>query len=263
MSAMGGEPRSVLLCLSQIMSKKLLLFGFTSAILTLAVSQICPRILYGNDQIAFALTRDGKIKAQIDGRPLNQTLRELATKFSVDLKGITVGSETISLSLSEVSLEELLKKMMRGYNYVLVRPDKSDRLMLMVLSRADRTKYVDPPAQAPSPAPAIPQPAPQSIPQKALQASPVPAQPQQTQRPTPSPVPSRNDSSQPLPPSGGSAGVARRSAPVPTASGLSPDMYPPVPPSDPLPADPKRPDDPPPPNDDKKPDPGRPPQIPF
>jgi hypothetical protein len=157
----------------------------TSAIVPFLSLLLYSAILYGGDQDVFFLKKDGKIDARIESRPLNQTLRELATKFSIELKGISVGSEMVNLNLSDVPLEQLLKKMMRGYNYVLVRPERSDKLMLMVLSRADRTKYVDAPARAASVSPSIPQPVPQPVPQPATQATPVtPPQPRQTQRPS-------------------------------------------------------------------------------
>lgn len=156
------------------MNRKILFI--TSAIVPFLLLLLYSAILYGGDQGVFLLKKDGKIDARIDSRPLNQTLRELATKFSIDLKGISVGSEMVNLNLSDVPLEQLLKKMMRGYNYVLVKANKSDRLMLMVLSRADRTIYVAPPPQPVSPPPAIRQPVPRPVPV----ASP---KPQQTPRP--------------------------------------------------------------------------------
>jgi hypothetical protein len=164
--------------LAKVMDRKLLFVA--SLVLALLMAHFSSVLVHANDQNIFVLNKDGKIDAKADNRPLNQTLRELATKLSIDLKGISVGSEAVSLSLSHVSLEELLKKMMRGYNYVLVKAGKSDKLMLMVLSKADRTQYVAPPPQPASPPPAIPQPLPQPVPQAVPVASP---QPQQTPRP--------------------------------------------------------------------------------
>lgn len=217
--------------------------SITSVIFPILSLLLYSAVLYGDDQSTFLLKKDGKIDVQIDNRPLNQILRELATKFSIDLKGISVGGETVNLSLSDASLEELLKKMMRGYNYVLVRPEKSDKLMLMVLSRADRTKYVDAPAQAASTPPPIPQPVPQATPVTS-------PRPQQTQRQS---TPSRRDSIQPPPASSGLTGSAGASGstsgttaspsgsttpsqsdspspPTPPSAGLNQDILPPMPP---------------------------------
>jgi hypothetical protein len=227
------------------MNRKLFLTMFVFFSILLVI--FCSPVLYGNDQSTFLLKRDGKIDAQINNQPLNQTLRELATKFSIDLKGISVGSEAVILNLSDVPLEELLKKMMRGYNYVLVRPEKSDRLMLMVLSRADRTKYVDTPAPTASVSPPIPQPVPQLVPQAIPDTTP---QPRQTQRL--SIAPQRKDDPQPPFPSsgiGGSAGpsgstygttaptsgstpsqAGSSSPPTPPSVGLDPNILPPGPP---------------------------------
>jgi hypothetical protein len=229
---MGGESRECSIYLSQLMNRR---SPFAAcAILTVLLVHLSSGVIRGNDQNLFVLKKDGKINAQIDNRPLNQTLRELTAKLSIDLKGISVGSEPVNLSLSEVSLEELLKKMMRGYNYVLVKPDKSDRLTLMVLSRADRTKYVDSPAPAASAPPPIPQPVTQAVPA-------TPPRPQQTRGP--SSVPARPGSGAlPGPQSGALAGPQSgfssgspqsdpMTPPMPSpVTGLSNDMYPPMPP---------------------------------
>jgi hypothetical protein len=247
---MGGESKKFSVCLSQLTNRR---SPFAAcAIFTVLLVHLFIGVTQGNDQDTFVLKKDGKINAQVDDRPLNQTLKELAAKISIDLKGISVGSETVSLSLSNASLEDVLKKMMRGYNYVLVKPGKSDRLTLMVLSRADRTKYVD----SPAPALTAPPPVPQPIPQPVQQAVPIgPSQAQQAQRP--SPGPQKSDSSQIPPISGGAKTAPQGSFPVPVMTGLSPEMFPPMPP-DPGPQIIL----PPPPPDVPQPDP-TPPKIPF
>jgi hypothetical protein len=227
---MGGESREFSGYLSQIMNRKSTFAAYT--ILTMLLLHLSSGVIQGNDQNIFVLKKDGKIDARIENRPLNQTLRDLATKLSIDLKGASVGSETVNLSLSEVSLEELLKKMMRGYNYVLVKPDKSDRLMLMVLSRADRTAYVPPSPQPVSAPPPVPQPVPQAVPV-------TPPRPQQAQ--SPSMTPTRPGSGvaglgsgaagpQSVFPSGSPQGNPM-TPPMPSpVADLPSDMYPPMPP---------------------------------
>ena len=185
--------------LAKVMDGKLLFVA--SLVLAPLMVHFSSVLVHANDQNIFVLNNDGKINAEVDNRPLNQTLRELATKLSIDLKGISVGSEAVSLSLSHVSLEELLKKMMRGYNYVLIKAGKSDKLMLMVLSKADRTQYVAPPPQPASSPPAIPQPVPQPVPQAAPVASP---QPQRAPRPPPG-----RDMLPPIPAGSAATGGAR------------------------------------------------------
>jgi hypothetical protein len=222
---MGGESRNFSVCLSQTMSKKL---PIMTAILALLLLHISSPVSRGDSQSTFMLRPDGKISAQIDNRPLNQALRDLATKLSLDLKGISVGGETVNLNLSDASLEELLKKMMRGYNYVLVRPNKSERLMLMVLSRADRTRYVEPPVQASSPPPALPQPVPQPASQAASGVAP---QPQQIQRSSSASPPRSATGGQAESTSGQSAQGEPSLPLIPSqAAGLSNDIFPPMPP---------------------------------
>lgn len=84
------------------------------------------------------------ITANINSLPLNEVLKDLSGRFQMEVKGKAVGSEPVTLSTSSVTLEEMLKKLMRGYNYVLIKPDKSDKSILMVLSKAERTKYTEP-----------------------------------------------------------------------------------------------------------------------
>ena len=89
-------------------------------------------------------TKDGRITANIENKPLNGVLKDISEKFKLELKGSMVGSESVTLNASNLTLEEMLKKLMRGYNYVLIKPDKSDKTVLMVLSKAERTKYTEP-----------------------------------------------------------------------------------------------------------------------
>jgi len=113
-------------------------FGFFNCILVL----MSPVFAENNDIIS--ATKDGRINANIENKPLNGVLREISGRFKMELKGSAVGSESVTLSVSNVTLEEILKKLMRGYNYVLIKPDKSDKTVLMILSKAERTKYTEP-----------------------------------------------------------------------------------------------------------------------
>jgi len=129
---------------------------------------------FGNAAEPFKIKKDGMIDVDINNLPLNDTLRNLSGKISLELKGNPVGSEPINLSLSNISLDEMLKRMMRGYNYVLIRPDNSGKSILMVLGKAERTKYTDAPSvtvtAAPPPpavtAPPVQQPMVASMPQQ-------------------------------------------------------------------------------------------------
>jgi hypothetical protein len=97
----------------------------------------------------FILTSTQTIDFRADNAPLNEVLRELGRRCDLDLKGIPIGPEPVSLDLTDATLEETLRKVLRGYNYVLMGPDSSGRGSLMILSKAQRTAYVPP---APPPA---------------------------------------------------------------------------------------------------------------
>ncbi|MBA4391624.1 MAG: hypothetical protein C0399_11920 [Syntrophus sp. (in: bacteria)] len=132
---------------------------------------------FANAQDMFNLSRDGLINVNINNKPLNEVLRSLSLKFSIELKGYSVGNEAVNLNISNISFEDMLKRIMRGYNYVLIKPDRSQKSVLMVLSKVERTKYVDvPPSATPPPPPSATPPVQQPM------ATPIPS-------PQPSPVP--------------------------------------------------------------------------
>jgi hypothetical protein len=101
---------------------------------------------YAGEKDIFKLLNNGKISVNISNLPLNEALRKLSAKFSIELKGYAVGNELVDLNISGITLDDMLKRMMRGYNYVLIKPENSQKSILMVLGRAERTKYMDTPS---------------------------------------------------------------------------------------------------------------------
>ncbi len=106
--------------------------------------------LFADVRGAFTIRNDRKIDVQINNLPMSEALKDLAAKIPLEFKGISVGNEIITLNLSSVSLEEILKRLMRGYNYVVIKPESSEKTIVMVLGRAERTKYTAPPPQVDS-----------------------------------------------------------------------------------------------------------------
>jgi len=136
---------------------------------------------FANAQDLFNLSSDDSINVNISNKPLNEVLRNFSSKFSIELKGYSVGNEVVNLNLSNASLNEVLKRMMRGYNYVLIKPDSSKKTVLMVLSKAERTKYADAPTAASPPPPPIAAP-----PIQQSSAATIPPRPPQTTTTQPS-----------------------------------------------------------------------------
>jgi hypothetical protein len=86
------------------------------------------------------ITREAKITANIENKPLHEALRMMASKNLFEIKGAVPAGEPVTVRLSNVTLDEALKKLMRGYNYVLVSQGTSKKPSLMVMGKiqADR-----------------------------------------------------------------------------------------------------------------------------
>lgn len=87
---------------------------------------------------------DNIMDITIDNMPLEEVLRELSSIVPFELKGKISSDEIVSTSFKKVSLEEVLKRILRGYNYVLIKSDEKKPL-LMVMGKSERTKYQDTP----------------------------------------------------------------------------------------------------------------------
>jgi hypothetical protein len=97
---------------------------------------------------------EGTVSMQVVNVPLNEVLAILAKSVPMDIKGIIPipSQELVTLEFSNLSLEEALRRIMRGYNYVLVHMDEPARPVLTVMNRTERIPYVEeaPAAVAPS-----------------------------------------------------------------------------------------------------------------
>jgi hypothetical protein len=122
--------------------------------LVVAVGIMAAGLAYSSEQSPFSVNKDGRITAQADSVTLSTAVRDLSRQLSFEVKGMALGNDAISLDLSNVTLDDLLKRMLRGYNYALIRPENADRAVLMILGKASRAAYTapaPPPASAPTP----------------------------------------------------------------------------------------------------------------
>lgn len=126
--------------------------NITNLISVIIFSIIAVGLAHSAEQSTFSVTKDNRIEAHANNLSLNEAVKSLASRFSLEVKGIGLSNEPINLDLSDITLEDLLKRLLRGYNYALVRPENADKGILMILGKADRTKYVD----APTPQQAAP-----------------------------------------------------------------------------------------------------------
>jgi hypothetical protein len=161
---------------------------------------------------AIKVAQGGRISADIVDFPLAQVLADLSQKLPIDIKGSPGGGVRLTLHFSNLTLQQALRKIMAGYNYVVIEPQPAGgRLMVTILGKADRTVReaatvppVPPVQNVPPAAPGSPAtgtlPAPAGAPPAAsTPAAPPPAA--GAQPPTGQPVP-------PPPPSEGQPPVA-------------------------------------------------------
>lgn len=71
---------------------------------------------------------DSTMSADMEDRPLNEALRNMAEKGIIEIDGRMPGGEPLTLHFTHLTLDEALSKIMRGYNYVVVDREKRGRL---------------------------------------------------------------------------------------------------------------------------------------
>jgi hypothetical protein len=85
-----------------------------------------------------AISRDQRISAHIANLPLNEVLRLMSERSLFDIKDTLPSDETVSINFSDLTLDKALKKLMRGYNYVLLDRGTAMKPLLMVMGRVVR-----------------------------------------------------------------------------------------------------------------------------
>jgi hypothetical protein len=84
------------------------------------------------------VTPEQKITVNIADLPLRQVLELLSKKVPLEVQGNAALGERLTLHVSELTLQETLKEILTGYNYVLIRPEEQGKLVLVVLGRAEK-----------------------------------------------------------------------------------------------------------------------------
>ena len=112
--------------------------------------------------LGIAVSGDGTISANIKNRPLGEMLRLLSEKHLFEIHGPLPGkalSTPVSMEFSDLTLDEVFDKMMRGYNYAFITDDVSEKRVLMILGEIKRGASQEParPAQPPAQAEQTPQ----------------------------------------------------------------------------------------------------------
>lgn len=109
-----------------------------------------------NDQALIEVTHGEKISANVENVPLSQVLNAMAASVGLEVKGSVPSGEMVSVNFSNLSLDEALKRLLLGYNYVLIT--STGTASLMVMGRAERSKIVEavPPPESPPQTPVLP-----------------------------------------------------------------------------------------------------------
>jgi len=160
------------------------------------------------------VARDAGVSVDIENLPLNETLRRMAQKGLFEIRGAVPPGEAVTVHFSHLTLDEALKKLMRGYNYVLVDQGASRAPLLMLMGKIEG---VGPPQRAAaSPGPsrplaAVPEPEP-GAPPVSPRGAPAPDQ----QPPAGTPAPPQEMSPPGLPqPAARMGAPAAQAGPVP------------------------------------------------
>jgi len=99
-------------------------------------------------QNMFDVDKEGGINISVTNAPLQDVLKNFCSTFNLDVKGVTASNESVSLSITKGTFDETLKRLMRGFNYVLMQDVTSAKLSLVLFGKAGRRKYVEETAAA-------------------------------------------------------------------------------------------------------------------
>jgi hypothetical protein len=117
------------------------------------------------DGPVLTVTKVSRISVDVDNQPLNALLRVMAEKGLVNIRGGAAGNESLTLHLANLTLPEMLSKILRGYNYAVVKQGKNRPPVLTVMGRIRldaAAAHGDTSARGDTPAPAATPPEPRS-----------------------------------------------------------------------------------------------------
>ena len=109
-------------------------------------------VMAGADPPVLTVTKGSRISVDADNQPLNVLLRMMAEKRLFNIRGGAAGDESLTLHFANLTLPEVLSKILRGYNYVVIDQGKNQPPVLTVMGRIQ--KGASPPMRIrPPPAP--------------------------------------------------------------------------------------------------------------
>jgi hypothetical protein len=82
--------------------------------------------------------RGRRISGHIVNLTLSEVLRLMSERGLFDIKGSLPPGESLSITFANITIDEALKKLMRGYNYVLLHEGPAKRPILMLMGKVAR-----------------------------------------------------------------------------------------------------------------------------
>lgn len=91
----------------------------------------------------FRLGRDARISATIENEFLTELLNIMVEKRLLELRGSVPQGDPLTIAFSNLTLQEALEKMMKGYNYVFVERGIPEIPLLVIVGKAERGRSTD------------------------------------------------------------------------------------------------------------------------
>jgi len=95
-------------------------------------------VMAGADAAVLTVTKESRISIDADSRPLDALLRMMAEKRLFNIRGSVAGNESLTLHFVNLTLPEMLSKILRGYNYVVIDQGKNQPPVLTVMGRIQK-----------------------------------------------------------------------------------------------------------------------------
>ncbi|MGD0488755.1 MAG: hypothetical protein ABSB94_16380 [Syntrophorhabdales bacterium] len=112
-------------------------------------------VMAGAAAPVLTVTKESRISVDVDNQPLDALLRMMAEKRLFDIRGGVAGNESLTFHFSNLTLPEILSKILRGYNYAVIDQGKNQLPVLTVMGRVQERAvagHADTPAPEAAPA---------------------------------------------------------------------------------------------------------------
>lgn len=109
----------------------------------MAISPAKGSIVEQDFDSVIAVRQDQRITWCITDLPLAQVLRTMSKANLFDIKGTLPVGEAVSVTFLDETLGKALGRLLRGYNYVIMNQETTEKPLLMIIGKAVRTRSLD------------------------------------------------------------------------------------------------------------------------